>query len=638
MNHPNSKDLEDAANQRSQQKRVRQTSSREAKAFPRKRALAACRVCRVRKIKCNNAKPACSSCAATGACCVYEDYHDISKFDPASLVIIDRLDQIMSSFDKLQQATGLVPVPGQTMRTPWQGETVDRSSRSLDYLISSLKVPSSGVGPDMILAWPVFQNQFVPDFLDREVAQAALEDDDAGGTLSRVDEPDMGNDRISDLIERFLNYVHVKNPVLNIASLRLSAQIVAERGIDWDGRSCLVLLACALGCVGGPLFSGQDPAQGVTPSVSHSPQMASFHHAEIYYQAAIKRLGLLSNGLLSAQCWFFSGVYQMYRLRPFKSWTYFSHASSLLHLHIKATSLRHGGLEKVELKPEEVSLFWTCWKSECDLRAELPLPNSVLSDTSDTNIADRYPYPSPPQPFGFPIFTQFESLSTAQDPGLTQIQAMSWYYYLSDVTLKRLQAQILNTLYQENRAGWDLSQLPHVVRTVAEFEARLEAWLKTLPEIIRFEEWDPAPRYEVVYNLQERVFEVKSWLYRPFVYYAIHNGLGKGTGYNIEEYVHKAITCCLHVIQSKHIRHRHHGTWFASRMVLCAALLIIAAVKAGGIIDYLLDWHDLVNQAISSLEYWESESRDLAKGKTVLKHLLSQLQEQDHRSKGSETG
>ncbi|KAK9234056.1 hypothetical protein V1525DRAFT_88628 [Lipomyces kononenkoae] len=362
--------------------------------------------------------------------------------------------------------------------------------------------------------------------------------------------------------------------------------------------------------------------------------MDSFHDAEVYYQAAIRRLGLLSDCLLSAQCWFFSGVYQMYRLRPSKAWPYFSHASSLLHLHITFNSLRHGGVEKVQLKPEEVCLFWTCWKSECDLRAELPLPNSVLSDT---NIADIYPYPTPPQPFS-PTFTQFECLSAAQDFGLSQTQEMAWYYYLSDVTLKRLQAQILNTLYQENRAGWDPSQLPHMVRTVAELEARIEAWLKTLPEIIRFEEWDPAPRYEVVYNLQARLLEVKSWLYRPFVCQAVHYGLGQGTGYNIEEYVHKAITCCLHVIQSKHIRHRHHGTWFASRMVLCAALLIIAAVKAGGIIDYLLDWQDLVNQAISSLECWESESRGLAKGKSVLEDLLSQLHEQDHTMKGSETG
>ncbi|KAK9234142.1 hypothetical protein V1525DRAFT_391744 [Lipomyces kononenkoae] len=623
MSEPNSKDSEGAANQPSQQKRVRQTSSREAKAFPRKRALAACRVCRVRKIKCNNAKPSCSSCAATGACCVYEDYHDISKFDPASLVIIERLDQIMSSVDKLQQATGLVPVAGQTMRTPlpWHGETLDRSSRSLECPVSSLKIPSSGVGPDMILTWPVFQNQFVPGFLDREVAQAALEDDNAVGTLSRVDEPDMGNDRAFNLIEQFLEYVHVKNPVLNIAFLRSSAQIVTERGIDWDGRSCLVLLACALGCVGGPLVSSQDPAQGLTPSVSDNPRMDSFHHAEVYYQAAVKRLGWLSNGLLSAQS----------PLRPSRAWPYFSHASSLLHLHIKVTSLRHGGLDKVELNPEEKSPLMT---ERSDLRAELPLPNSVLSDTS---VADKYPYPTPPQPFSVPIFTQFESLSTAEDPGFRQTQAMAWYYYLSDVTLKRLQAQILNTLYKEYRAGWDPSQLPNVVRTVAEFEARILIIplfrLNTLPEIIRFEEWDPAPRYEVVYNLQARVFEVKSWLYRPFVYYAVHHGLGQRTGYDIEEYVHKAITCCLHVIQSKHIRHRHHGTWFASRTVLCSALMIIAAVKAGGIIDYLLDWQDLVNQAISSLEYWESESRDLSKGKSVLKDLLSQLQEQGHTGK-----
>jgi hypothetical protein len=41
--------------------------------YPRKRALMACQLCRGRKTKCDNARPACSFCVSVGAACVYRD-------------------------------------------------------------------------------------------------------------------------------------------------------------------------------------------------------------------------------------------------------------------------------------------------------------------------------------------------------------------------------------------------------------------------------------------------------------------------------------------------------------------------------------------------------------------------------------
>jgi hypothetical protein len=91
--------------------------------------------------------------------------------------------------------------------------------------------------------------------------------------------------------------------------------------------------------------------------------------------------------------------------------------------------------------------------------------------------------------------------------------------------------------------------------------------------------------------------------------------------------VQKAIECCFHIVQSKPNRHRHHGTWYAARNVPSSALLILAAVKAGGLIDYLVDWLDLISQAISSLAYWSSEAPDLACGVNILEKLAASLLE-----------
>lgn len=41
--------------------------------YPRKRAIQACQKCRVRRTKCNNARPSCSSCLSIGAECTYSE-------------------------------------------------------------------------------------------------------------------------------------------------------------------------------------------------------------------------------------------------------------------------------------------------------------------------------------------------------------------------------------------------------------------------------------------------------------------------------------------------------------------------------------------------------------------------------------
>lgn len=59
-------------------KRRRTEKSRVGAAYSRKRAVAACRLCRARKIKCNNARPSCGGCMSSGSICVYQDSQDHS--------------------------------------------------------------------------------------------------------------------------------------------------------------------------------------------------------------------------------------------------------------------------------------------------------------------------------------------------------------------------------------------------------------------------------------------------------------------------------------------------------------------------------------------------------------------------------
>ena len=83
--------------------------------------------------------------------------------------------------------------------------------------------------------------------------------------------------------------------------------------------------------------------------------------AEAYYTAARKRLGLLNYGVEAAQCYFLTGVYEMYSLWPVKAWGSFSRACDILqiyfrsHQHDPALSVSGGLVGR---------LYWSCLKSE----------------------------------------------------------------------------------------------------------------------------------------------------------------------------------------------------------------------------------------------------------------------------------
>jgi len=75
-----------------------------------------------------------------------------------------------------------------------------------------------------------------------------------GGVSSNLEEGTVQN-----LVQLFMMLVHVKNPILEVETLRSYVRQIKEDGPSWDGKSCLVFLACALGAVARPFkFSPRD--------------------------------------------------------------------------------------------------------------------------------------------------------------------------------------------------------------------------------------------------------------------------------------------------------------------------------------------------------------------------------------------
>ena len=184
-----------------------------------------------------------------------------------------------------------------------------------------LKILSCKTTADGALTWPIFGGKFTQDSLIRtifnpdEPKDGALSSGSAdalqvpGGLLSLPDE------RIPILIERFLDCVHTKNPILDVESLLQHGKKAAENGLGWDAHSCLILLACALGCIAYPFDLNSESAhrpssEAEVLSLSSSSSLffaRELKLAESCYVLACRRLGLLKYTVLGAQCHFFAG-------------------------------------------------------------------------------------------------------------------------------------------------------------------------------------------------------------------------------------------------------------------------------------------------------------------------------------------
>lgn len=107
-------------------------------------------------------------------------------------------------------------------------------------------MPQCSNSADVVLTWPNFDGLFSPDFLNSTLL--ADEDVEAGKNLQNVGQrTELTSGRAVNyedapvLVDRFLAFVHTKNPILNVPEVRIYARRLAEEGPLWDAPSCLVV-------------------------------------------------------------------------------------------------------------------------------------------------------------------------------------------------------------------------------------------------------------------------------------------------------------------------------------------------------------------------------------------------------------
>ncbi|KAL4957713.1 hypothetical protein BDW69DRAFT_8179 [Aspergillus filifer] len=609
----------------------RATAARHA--YPRRRAMTACQLCRMRKSKCDNRRPSCGTCSSLQFQCVYQDTStDYSSFDPASLAILDRVNHAIRLIEQHSTSPSTPFSDSPRTRVVTQDYPIENDPLNMVSIISpeetvlknteytsvleaqQLQAQSAS---SHVLQWPLLRDLCGPSEVDMLFFNP-VPSDDASERPWSSNGREIREEDVFVLIESFLENVHTKNPILDPSELRNFSRCVGENGFQWDAQSCLVIITCALGTVSRP-FS----YKVVGSSNRARKDGYDCATAEAYYTAARKRIGLLDPSIIAVQCAFLIGVYEMYTMRPLRASLSFNRACAFFQTYLRSSSFT----KPTEQSSESVRsrLYWSCLKSDCEMREEIALPPTELVKVKYFDA-----FPTPPGSGSVPKPDDEDQTESPQTTTtLDASSERSWYYYLSEIAGRRIANRVIATLYSsasnpENwTENWTRMPVHHLERLVKELDAQVVQWAENFPPIFQTKEnhadEESPTTGELSFYLSARYLDIREHIWRPFLYLATHS---PSSDPNLPLYIHHANTA-LNLI-SKHIKkaatrihHRHHGSWFAGRNLFTKGLLLLVAARSDNMV-LPADWRELLEGCIEGLGLWETEARDLGVARELL--------------------
>lgn len=497
--------------------------------YARKRAVTACQVCRARRTKCDNLKPTCSFCLKVGAKCVQSPV-DFSSFDPASLQILQRLDDL----EVLVKQTHTPNSTESERITPSPEEAVDRTRL----------LPCT---TDQVLKWDVFRHLRVGDHLDgSDYIHANLPSSQTTVSPPAFGLDDLEPHRVNTLLDNFFNYVHVKNPVLDEQHTRKLVLRVCMHGIDWTADACLALLVCALGTIATPLDSQY-----------HGRESEAYRTAESFFFAAKKRLGMVlaESSLLEAQCLFLAGVYSMHTFSRLPAWRYFMQSLTCCQTFesLKPFSQDDSAIDEAKCRSvaAEQAIYWSAWKSEREVHTELGLPGHIFAEFD----IEGYPpfFPTPPD--------HARNVPSKTPAAMEEREKSSWYFYLSEISLLRLRRRITKEIVDFKPRGAEMF-LESLATCVPDQIEQMNDWVSALPEEMSI---NASPDNDEIcrFVLRGHLINVYEIIYWPYVESAIRMGPEFSLKAVFVNWVTKGLQTHVDriIVNRKGFRHRHHGTF-----------------------------------------------------------------------------
>ncbi|KIW43069.1 hypothetical protein, variant [Exophiala oligosperma] len=527
-----------------------------------------------------------------------------TSFDSASLAILDKLNTIEELLrggtnDRAQVHQAAVAAATSIAETDARGTLSRLKSLNSPSLERAKDSAPFHMNIEGVLSWSVFDdlspNLDLKGLLNSSNQPVPL--------IPSVDTEFDEHVAEETLVARFMSNVFIYNPVLEEAKVHRYMRDARYIGIGWDAQSCLLLLIYAHGSIAGPFDGGH---QQEASAFRTTPQ---FKQAESFFSAAQKRMGLLlcKTGVLEAQCFFLAGVYLMATLRPMEAWKMFVQALACCQAFYTEKESPEADREGEQRLRE--SIYWTCFKSELELRLEL--------NVSETSIWDlTYPafFPSPPD-------------------GLRSQREIVWYFYLAEIALRRLGNRILNYVYDTKAA----SSLAAIAESTVGFEQQAADWLRSLPQALDLDSTvdgeDGRLHNSLKFILKGHLLDCYEMMYWPFIVYAVNYDAVERNDATIpkpmmDSFVQKALTICVERIEKNEegFRYRHHGTWLMLRSCTRSAFVLLAAARIEKLTLLLPErWRYAIEKVIEMLRYWRRESRDVEDRLRLVELLLDGL-------------
>ncbi|KAK6073437.1 vegetative cell wall protein gp1 [Seiridium cupressi] len=288
-----------------------------------------------------------------------------------------RIGELEQSLAKLITETG-VANSGLPPTAAFTDTCVDRRSPTLDFPVSPRRSKRQEVAPDAKSGDEQGDNPPTADIIHASQVRQSTGTD---GTSSFDHDFEVDSQAVGQLVANFLSSNHIKNPIFDVATLWDDVRLFLENGPRWDGRSCLILLVCAVSLVSAPIET--ELCAGPSKHKERRDQ------ANAYFIEAQKRIGLvyLESSLLVLQCSFLTSVFLMSTLQIFAAWKSFSQTGTQClgwlaargRVHASAASLAPPVGDQFESHNRyvEESIYWSCLKSEL---LSAPSPSTTLSE------------------------------------------------------------------------------------------------------------------------------------------------------------------------------------------------------------------------------------------------------------------
>ncbi|KAL2872242.1 putative C6 finger domain protein [Aspergillus lucknowensis] len=549
-------------------------SSSEVTEYPRRRATIACQICRLRKTRCNGARPKCQLCTDLDAECVYREPG--IKLDAGDKLIIERLTRIEGLLQSsLAAQNPHLPLSSTSPTTSndtniGSDDAAAKSSNTLSVqgratsvvgLASWANPPTSiSTMPKVhttpalnLLNWPLIR-----DLVGRPYdPQTLLQLEMAREPLRMTPPVAFDLSAAPTYVEAFFERVNAWYACVNPYTWPRYYRVAVSFGFREGPESCVALLVLALGCAAqygsiALLSTDRDP-----PGLS-------------YFTAAWNLLPsvMMRNSVASAQCIILAAAYLFYLVRPLEAWTLLSNASMKLQLLF-------GNPSRVPAQWRELSVrvYWNALLYESDMLAELDLPHSGIVNFEElVDLPGRFDEDE----------DEDEEVEAEHDEGTRDkhnkpVGRDELWYFLAEIALRRLLNRVSHMIYQKD-SSLTLASLGPIV---SELDFQLSQWYEGLPQPVRFPLSHTPISDPVQTVLRLRYFACRTIIYRPYIL-AVFESEQASTDPWVRECCRRSLEATLYQLENVTSHREGHlpYLWQGALSMVSQSLLIMGATMS----------------------------------------------------------